>query len=349
MKILDPLPSDRVLSLLLTLQCTAECSYCGTNSSPRVKSKLAYEDALNIIEQASENNYKLVVFTGGEPLLYGNKLFDLIAYSKKLGLLTRVVTNAYWANSLNSARKIITHFFKNGLDEINFSTGDEHVKFVPLSNIFNATRASFDFDIPVSIMIEVVLNNKINKKSILTDNYFESLFCQNEIDLINFCESPWMPLDENIINEYPDGVTVNKFNILNRKGCDSIINTTTILSTGKIMACCGLGTQSIPELEIGHIDNTINLNELNKRLDDDFLKRWIKIEGPEKILAWASEKDPNIIWENMYAHRCQACKRIYSDEKVRNIIEKFHNEKILDVLTSEWLMFHYDQKVNIIE
>jgi hypothetical protein len=192
-------------------------------------------------------------------------------------------------------------------------------------------------------MIEVVLNNNVSKNTILNDNLFKIMFSQNEIDSINFCESPWMPLDENIINEYPTGVTVNKSNILTRKGCDSIINTTTILSNGKIMACCGLGTQAIPELEVSHIKNNMSLDELNKHLDDDFLKRWIKIEGPEKILAWAAEKDTSIIWEDMYAHRCQACKRIYSDDKVKSIIENFHNEKILDVLTNEWLMFHYDQ------
>jgi hypothetical protein len=149
-----------------------------------------------------------------------------------------------------------------------------------------------------------------------------------------------MPLDAKEIMKYPEGLAVNKSNIDQRGGCDSIINTTTILADGRIMACCGLGTQSIPELHIGDLGSD-SLQSANEKIGNDFLKRWIKIEGPEKILAWAAEKDPSIQWENQYAHRCQACKRMYTDERVRRVIREFHEEKILDVITNEWLLYHF--------
>ncbi len=139
---------------------------------------------------------------------------------------------------------------------------------------------------------------------------------------------------------YPEGLTANRSNIDQRVGCDSIINTTTVLADGRIMACCGLGTQAIPELHVGQV-GLDSIQAINATIENDFLKRWIKIEGPERILAWAAEKDPSICWENMYAHRCQACKRLYSDERVKQVITEFHEEKILDVLTKEWLLYHY--------
>ncbi|MBB4910085.1 hypothetical protein [Actinophytocola algeriensis] len=51
--------------------------------------------------------------------------------------------------------------------------------------------------------------------------------------------------------------------------------------------------------------------------------------------------DPSIEWENMYAHRCQACKRLYSDEAVRAVIAAHHQKKIADVLFKEWLLFYF--------
>jgi hypothetical protein len=105
------------------------------------------------------------------------------------------------------------------------------------------------------------------------------------------------------------------------------------------MACCGLGTQAIPELEVGHL-STDSFSEVDRRISNDFLKRWIKVEGPERILAWAATKDASIDWEYKYAHRCQACKRLYSDERVRAAIQEFHEEKIADVLFEEWLLHH---------
>lgn len=341
MKILDPLPNDKILSLLLTLQCPAECAHCGTFSGPKVKGRLPREKALQAIDQAVVNGYKLVVFTGGEPLLYGRELLELIAYANDNGLSTRVVTNAFWATTLAAAGNTAQKLKDVGLREINFSTGDQHARFVPIENVLRAAAVCLSRNIPVSIMIETVQDNRVSRLSLLENPLFAELFTDSSGELINFCESPWMPLSENEVFKYPCGFAINQSNVKSKVGCDSIINTTTILPDGRIMACCGLGTQSIPELEVGQLDQD-DFAVVNQRLNDDFLKRWIKVEGAERILAWAAEKDQSIQWENMYAHRCQACKRIYSDPKVRQAILAHHEEKIVDVLFQEWLLFYYD-------
>ena len=66
------------------------------------------------------------------------------------------------------------------------------------------------------------------------------------------------------------------------------------------------------------------------------------MEGPERILEWASTHDPEIQWEDMYAHRCQACIRLYKDSRVKTVIQEHHQEKIADVLFNEWLLYHYE-------
>src|SRR4051794_27025787 len=69
-EILGPLPERRILALLLTLRCTAECAECGTQSSPRVRTRLPEDEAARLIDEAAADDYDAVAFTGGEPMLY---------------------------------------------------------------------------------------------------------------------------------------------------------------------------------------------------------------------------------------------------------------------------------------
>jgi hypothetical protein len=149
-----------------------------------------------------------------------------------------------------------------------------------------------------------------------------------------------MPLDPAQIEKYPAGVAINRQNLDMCEGCDSVLTTTTIYADGTIGACCGIGSRLIPELQMGPFGET-TLAEAARIAESDFLKRWIRSEGPERILAWAAQHDPDIEWENMYAHRCQACLRIYQDQRVRQTIREYHSEKIPDVLIGEWLLFGY--------
>lgn len=342
MQILDPISNPKVLSLLLTLQCTAQCLHCGTMSSPRAKGKLPLEIAQRLIHEAKVLDFDSVVFTGGEPTLYGEGLFELISLASEFDLPTRIVTNAHWALSSERADQMMRRLHSAGLLEINFSTGDEHAHFVSIENIVRAMRAALDVGIKVAVMVEIVEDRKISKDTILAHPLFLKLIPSEEASSISIVESPWMPLDENQISKYPSGLAVNSGNISQRLGCDSVINTTTVLGNGKIMACCGLGTRSIPELEVGNVyEDTIF--EIRNRVENDFLKRWIRNEGPERILQWAAQKNPTIVWEDQYAHRCQACKRIYTDPLVRDEIEQHYEEKILDVLFSEFYLHEFEQ------
>jgi hypothetical protein len=72
------------------------------------------------------------------------------------------------------------------------------------------------------------------------------------------------------------------------------------------------------------------------------MKRWIRLEGPEKILAWAAEIDRQIEWENMYAHKCQACLRVYKNDSVKQVIREHHQEKLADVILGEFQLTRFE-------
>jgi len=323
-----------------TWKCPAECTHCGTLSSPREKTRLPLVDIISCIDQAAENGYKVVFFTGGEPTLAGKNLISAIERASTKGLFTRIVSNAYWAINDKTAKKLISDLVRAGLTEINFSTGDQHARFVDIENVIRATRAAVYAGLRVSIMIETVNERKITKEFLESHPKFKQVRKEFPNSWININESPWMPLSSSVIAKYNDGMLTNSSNVNTTKGCDNVLKTTTIEADGTIAACCGIGMRIIPELHLGNIHDT-KLEDADKKAADDFLKHWIRVEGPERILAWASKYNPEIDWENMYAHRCQACIRLYTDPKVKKVIFEHYREKIADVVSVEWLLYHF--------
>jgi len=323
-----------------TYRCTAACSHCGTLSSPQDKTRLDQAHLISAIDQAADLGYQIVVFTGGEATLAGDDLFELVRHATQKSLPTRLVTNAWWARDEVRAVEWISRFVDAGLTEINFSTGDEHVRFVPVERVLLAAEAAVEANLPVSIMVEVRKDRAITKAVVEGHPRFQRILEAREKPPLQVIESPWMPLTPEPEISYDQGQAADQWSVAARSGCDSVLSTTTVQADGTIGACCGIGLRLIPELHIGDIRHG-TLAEADKEAERDFLKRWIHVEGPERILAWAASHDTAIDWEGRYAHRCQACLRLYSDPRVRAVIRERYREKVTDVMVGEWLLSGY--------
>ena len=338
-----PLHNLRTLSVMPTYKCTAECMHCGTLSGRSENTWLGLDNMLAAIDQAAaQGDYRVVVFTGGEPTLAGNDLLTAIRRATEHGLSTRIVSNAYWATSAVHAERMIANLVDAGLKEINFSTGDQHARFVPLDRVVRAVAAAAASPLSaIVVMVETVLERAITAEVLESRADFSEVRKAFPGKRLEVRESPWMPLEPMNTSVYRDGSTVNRENVATRTGCTSILSTTAVQADGRIGACCGLGMRTVPELQVGRVGLT-TIAEADREAGDDILKRWIRVEGPERILAWAAEHEPKIEWEDMYAHRCQACLRLYKDPMVREVIAEHYKEKVADVLVGEWLLYDYD-------
>jgi len=259
-----------------------------------------------------------------------------IRHAHFLEFPTRLVTNAYWAKTSEIANARIEALINVGLDEINFSTGDEHVRFVPLVWVVNATVAAVLHALPTHIMIELRSERKVTKSTFTEDPRIRDLLAGGQA-LLGISESPWMPMDPDRVEKYLDDIAVNRRNLPAKLGCDSILQTYVVQPDGRIGSCCGLGLRVIPELNVSRTTDERFLAKAVLEAESDFLKLWLHTYGPEKILAWASEKDPSIQWEDMYAHRCQACLRLYHDPIVGEVVREHHSEMVAQVLQAHWL------------
>lgn len=327
---------SKTLAIMLTYACPASCKNCGTFSSPADKSRLDFDAALRCIEQAKVLDFSNVVFTGGESTLRWQQLLVAIRHANNYGFPTRLVTNAHWATSVGKATQLIEELIQHGLDEINFSTGDEHVRFIPLERVVFATSEAVKQGLAVHIMVEMTNKRRISKSDFLNHELIQAL-PDREKRRISITESPWMPLDPDEVETSPDGIATDASNLLRSTGCNSILNTYMLQADGRIASCCGLGMRRVPELSVGFAKGPSFLADAVRNAEEDFLKVWLRYKRPEKILAWAAEHDPEIAREGRYGHCCQACMRVYQDPRVHKVIGEHYHEVMLEVLQLAWL------------
>jgi hypothetical protein len=94
------------LHLLLTYQCMQECNHCFVWGSPKQSGIMSLGDLDEIFEQAAETGtIEWIYFEGGEPFLYYAVMVNGIKQAVERGFKVGVVTNGYWANSLEDARE----------------------------------------------------------------------------------------------------------------------------------------------------------------------------------------------------------------------------------------------------
>lgn len=321
----------KVLAVMPTRTCTAACRHCGSFSSPRVDQSLDVAVVPEAIRQAAELGYVLIAFTGGEATLAWDALIDGIALTRSLGMTSRLVTNGHWADTPAAAARVVAALRAAGLDELNVSTGDEHARFVPLDHVANALVAGLDDGFEPQVMIEYRRQRSVTKDGLLVHPLLAD---RPDRDRIGVVESPWMPLSPRRKADYADGDAVNGVNVHERGPCTSVLESYTVHPDGKVSACCGLGMELIPELYAGEAVGPSFLADAMADAEGDLMKLWLRYRGPEKILAWAAQRDPTIEWEGLYAHNCQACQRVYRDPKVVAVIKARHEEAIAEIIES---------------
>jgi len=316
------------LAVLPTYRCTAACEHCCFDSNPTLTQRIDLATILDTIERVSRySSMSLVSFTGGECFLLGKELDEAVAFATAKGLRTRCVTNAYWAKSYRSGQRRLRGLVDSGLKEISISTGDNHLEFVAFETVINAMVMALEFGLKTDVVVEVTKNRRVKGIDVSSHPRLQAV-SEEKRKRLDILESPWMPMHHQKVIDQPGAMLLNRHNVSNFKGCDSILTTLALTPYNRIGLCCGLSRELIPELTVDQDD----FETILKTAGNDFMKIWLSVDGPERILAWAASKDPTIDWENKYAHRCHACLALHKDAKVCKVIREHYQERLGDVL-----------------
>lgn len=78
----------------VTTACNLRCIHCHASGGKRAADELTTAEARRLFDQLAEvSEFRMVAFTGGEPLVRDD-LFELLAYSQALGFTNTLATNA---------------------------------------------------------------------------------------------------------------------------------------------------------------------------------------------------------------------------------------------------------------
>ncbi len=117
----------RELHLLLTYRCTIECDHCFVWGSPQQSGVMTLAQMGRILDQGEAlGSVEAVCFEGGEPFLYYGLLLEGVRQARARGWRTEVISNAYWATSVEDALLWLRPLVEAGLDDLLLSEDTYH-------------------------------------------------------------------------------------------------------------------------------------------------------------------------------------------------------------------------------
>lgn len=264
------------LTITPTHKCTASCHECCFGCNPKITHILETEKIIQYIDRAISEfpSIQVVVITGGECFLLGDDLDKIIKHAASYKVITRVVTNAYWAHTYEIAVNRLTKLVDSGLIEINFSTGDNHQNFVSFENIINAARASYDLGVrTICIAVESPPDANFKSTDILCNTLLEPMIKEG---VLKYIDASWMKFKKG--DESKRSITFYE----NTKSCPHIFTGLVINPYSQLLACCGLTVEYNSYLKLGCLDNN-SFDDLYYEQYNDLFKFWLHADGPEYI------------------------------------------------------------------
>ncbi|MDR1225680.1 MAG: hypothetical protein LBK47_02125 [Prevotellaceae bacterium] len=249
------------------------------------------------------------------------------------GLLTRIVSNGFWAKDYDIALQRIQKLVEVGLDEINFSTGDDHLEFVPIENIKNATLASLKQNLTVAINVESADDRNFDSNYFFKDTNFNEYLINGKLKILNGMWIPFAQLPEKeiannedkILNFHKEHVYLNKYT-----KCSNIFSGITIDPNYRMLACCGITSKNVHYLDLGDVRQH-SIKELYDRQFNDFLKIWIATEGPHKIMDFIAVHSL-VDTDYKRQHVCQVCEKIFSNTQYLQILKDNYRKIYSNIL-----------------
>lgn len=339
------------LSLITTYKCPAECSNCCFECGPKRVEKLPLQTALSHIDNALSNfkDIGVVVLTGGECFLDIDYLLTLIRHIHSYNLICRVVTNGFWAKSKEIAQNILSQCKNAGLSEINFSTGDDHLEYIPIEYVKNGVEASVKLNLTVVLNIESGKDRSFNIDEFVKDERISQFLCTEGAKLpkLTIINGVWMPFTKESL-KYLQPMDIDVFHPCKDR-CKNLFTSITISPTNRMLACCGLPVLYLRHLDLGNLKK-YSIKALYNKQFDDFIKIWLFVDGPYKILSFIGKKLNRIIPEcKVVSHTCFYCAVLFTNTIYLKTAQKFYNEIFSSIMLRYSFLINQIKKVELNE
>ena len=112
------------IHILLTLKCTNECEHCFLHCGPSREATFTIGQLRALVRQIEElGTVNIVYFEGGEPFLFYPLLLEGLRMVRAAGFDAGIVTNGYWATSVEDGLHWLRPIRELGV--VDFSVSDD--------------------------------------------------------------------------------------------------------------------------------------------------------------------------------------------------------------------------------
>lgn len=313
----------RVLSLMTTRRCTAACDHCAIGGSPRAQDAIPLARMHGLVDEAVRvRSIRRIVFTGGECFMLGRRLDDLVEHASSAGFATRAITNGYWAVNARAAETRARALRRAGLDEIVFSTGTFHQRFVPVERIVHGARAAAAHGIAARISVESCDQSSFDPAAL--HRALRDHVASGEVRIV---EDPWIadPGGRGA-STITHRRTVPANEAYASGGCAQIFTVITVTPRQMLTACCGFPLEELPALTIGSVAERA-LDDVLANAPNELLTMWLHVAGPAGIARFVARHLPGYTLPAV-ASICEACVALQRDPRAMRVVAEHAAELV---------------------
>ena len=187
------------IHFLLTYTCNYSCDHCFLYCSPSSQGTFTLKQIKEVLHEAKKiETVEWIYFEGGEPFLYYPIMVEGAKLAKEKGFKVGIVTNSYWATSIEDAEIWLIPFSKLGVDNISISDDTFHYEDEKQNLSKIAKKASENLKLPamtISIEEPIVKKEQEKGKPVISGGaMFKGRAVENLIE--GLPKRPWEDLNE---------------------------------------------------------------------------------------------------------------------------------------------------------
>jgi MoaA/NifB/PqqE/SkfB family radical SAM enzyme len=310
---------------------------------PGRKEQLEWTDVERIITEAAASGVvKTVCFTGGEPFLRRKLLQDAIALCARRGLEATVMTNGYWAPTLERALKVLRSV--PGLTRLGLSADTFHQEFIPMDRIRFAILAANELEMDCAVRV-----------CHLDEPDREIEWVRGQLlDVAGLYELEHQPVQP--MGRAADEVPANRIfhydvTIASCRSADAHA----VNAEGDVTACCGASSywQGHHPLWFGNVKEH-SIDEILANADANPALHLIRLRGPAGLLALAeaqAQREGTTLVVPETADMCGLCEYLNSDPERAALVQRAVNdpETYRAIAVARFVDFGEPSMLNLVE
>jgi hypothetical protein len=141
------------IHFLLSYQCIYECDHCFVWGSPQASGTMTLAQVRDALQQADDlGTVEMVYFEGGEPFLFYPIMLEGLRKADALGFKKGIVSNCYWAISVEDAEEWLRPIAEIGISDLSLSSDLFHGAELMTKTVRFAVEAAQRLGIPKGVI-----------------------------------------------------------------------------------------------------------------------------------------------------------------------------------------------------